>query len=313
MTGGNLHATAEQGRSLLTPLLGTSAMDALSGAIGKFGGLGQGSVATLLGFLGPVVMAVLGRQRRTAGLDQEGLARLVTDQKGAIANALPADLGNLLGGSGVLTAIRDRLGQGMGAASPAAGSAADAAHATVSDIGTAGNRTAGNVGQAASSPPRQGAIAPGWLLGLAAAIALAVLGYWMLGRQEAPQVARQTTGQFSGTSTPPSVVIGQTDLAKQLTGTLDTTTHALQGITDATSASNALPQLTDATSQLERLQGLLPQVPESGRKILTDVVGQRQPELQQLIDKVLAKPGIPDTLKPALDSFQAKLKSIASA
>ena len=44
---------------------------------------------SLMGLLAPVVMGVLGQQRRTSGLDATGLARLLTSQKDNIASAIP--------------------------------------------------------------------------------------------------------------------------------------------------------------------------------------------------------------------------------
>ena len=58
---------------MLTSLLGGSKVDGLSGAIGRFAGLNQGSATSLLGALAPVVLGALGREQRAQGLDAQGL------------------------------------------------------------------------------------------------------------------------------------------------------------------------------------------------------------------------------------------------
>src|SRR5262249_7911097 len=73
-----------------------SALGALSSTVSKFLGVGEGPMQTLLGLLTPLIMGVLGREQRAAGLDAGGLAQMLTGQKAEIAAAMPAGLGNLL-------------------------------------------------------------------------------------------------------------------------------------------------------------------------------------------------------------------------
>jgi sporulation protein YlmC with PRC-barrel domain len=49
-----------------------------------------------MGLLTPLIMGVLGREQRAAGLDAGGLARMLTGQKAEIAAAMPAGLSKLL-------------------------------------------------------------------------------------------------------------------------------------------------------------------------------------------------------------------------
>jgi hypothetical protein len=53
-----------------------------------------------MGLLTPVIMGVLGREQRAAGLDMNGLARMLTGQKDQIAAAIPSGLSQLLDASG---------------------------------------------------------------------------------------------------------------------------------------------------------------------------------------------------------------------
>ena len=92
----------ETGTSTLTSLLGGTTTSALTTAIAKYAGIGDSGSKSLLGLLGPVVMGVLAKQQRAAGLDASGLANLLTSQKDNIVSTLPTGFSKYLGGSGIL-------------------------------------------------------------------------------------------------------------------------------------------------------------------------------------------------------------------
>ena len=54
-----------------------------------------------MGLLTPVIMGILGREQKAAGLDAGGLARMLNGQKEQIADALPSGLSSLLEDSGL--------------------------------------------------------------------------------------------------------------------------------------------------------------------------------------------------------------------
>jgi sporulation protein YlmC with PRC-barrel domain len=87
---------ADKGTSLLSSLLGSSSVGTLASTVSRFIGSGEGSIRTMMGLLTPVILGVLGREQRAAGLDTGGLARMLTDQKDNIASAMPAGLSWLL-------------------------------------------------------------------------------------------------------------------------------------------------------------------------------------------------------------------------
>jgi hypothetical protein len=93
---GSAAPMAEKGTSLLSSLLGGGPLGLLTSAVSKFAGVGEGSIRTLMGLLTPVIMGVLGREQRAAGLDMNGLARMLTGQKEQIAAAIPPGLNRLL-------------------------------------------------------------------------------------------------------------------------------------------------------------------------------------------------------------------------
>ena len=84
---------ADAGKSLLSSLLGTSSFTSLASAIGRFAGLGDGQVRSLLGTLIPIILGVLGRE---AGAGANGLSQLLSSQRDDIAAAMPAGLSDVL-------------------------------------------------------------------------------------------------------------------------------------------------------------------------------------------------------------------------
>jgi hypothetical protein len=94
LTGSAL--TGEKGTSLLSSLLGGAPLGMLTSTVSKFLGVGEGPMRMLMGLLAPLIMGVLGREQRAAGLDASGLARMLMGQKEEIAAAMPAGLSGLL-------------------------------------------------------------------------------------------------------------------------------------------------------------------------------------------------------------------------
>ena len=96
---------AEKGTGLLSSLLSGGALGILTSTVAKFLGISEGSTRTLMGLLTPVIMGVLGREQGAAHLGANGLTRMLTEQKDAIAAALPPGLGKLLEASGLSDSI----------------------------------------------------------------------------------------------------------------------------------------------------------------------------------------------------------------
>src|SRR3974390_2329584 len=58
---------AFKGASALNSLLGTTTVSALTSALGRYAGIGEGGSKSLLGLLGPAVLGILGQQQRDRG------------------------------------------------------------------------------------------------------------------------------------------------------------------------------------------------------------------------------------------------------
>ena len=69
--------------------------------------LDEGSAKSLIGLVAPVVLGVLGRERRSRNLDTDGLISTLQSQKSAIANAMPSGLARALGSTGLLDGFDD--------------------------------------------------------------------------------------------------------------------------------------------------------------------------------------------------------------
>jgi hypothetical protein len=84
------------------------------------------------------------------------------------------------------------------------------------------------------------------------------------------------------------------------------------GITDAASARAALPKLQEVAAQIDKVSGLTVQLSAERRKLLAGIVTPSLPTLNQLLDKVLAIPGVAEVLKPTIDTLKAKLSVLTA-
>jgi hypothetical protein len=100
---------AEKGTGVLSSLLGGSTLTELASAVSRFAGIGDGPARTLMGLLTPLIMGVLGREQQAAGLDVNGLARMLTGQSKQIAAAMPAGFSRLIEASGFQEGIGPAL------------------------------------------------------------------------------------------------------------------------------------------------------------------------------------------------------------
>jgi hypothetical protein len=137
-------------------------------------------------------------------------------------------------------------------------------------------------------------------------VILAALAWYFLGhRTTEPTAAIQTAPSTQ------NLTVGNVDLGGQVTSTLDSLKTSLQGITDTASAQAALPKLQDAAAQLDKVGGLAPQLSAGAKSAFAALVAAAMPVLNDLFDKVLAKPGVATIAKPAIDGLRAKLDTLS--
>jgi sporulation protein YlmC with PRC-barrel domain len=95
-TLGTSGMSAEKGGGILSSLLGGGVFGTLVSTLARFIGIGEGSTRSLMGLLAPVILGVLAREQRAAGLETGGLARLLMGQKDQFYSAMPVGLSDLL-------------------------------------------------------------------------------------------------------------------------------------------------------------------------------------------------------------------------
>jgi len=280
-------ALIDQGASVLTSLFGGKTFSGVSQAVGQYAGIGEGGSKSLLGILGPVVLGVLGREQRDRGLDASGLANLLISQKNNVSAALPSGFSKYLSQAGIpddVIASRPRV----------------ESRPPVS-----------------SSPP----ILP-WLLGALVVLALGALAWHLLHGRHHKQVAETASPKIEEKVSPPAeapsglfsklkgVKAGDVDVGDVATAAVNDLYSSIQGIKDDATAQSSMPGLTKASSEFDQLTGVLNQLSPENRKTLADLVASIRPNLDQLLDKALAIPGVAAIIKPTVDAIRAKLDTL---
>src|SRR5262249_48700185 len=277
----------DQGASVLTSLFGGKTFSGLSQAVGQYAGIGEGGAKSLMGLLGPVVLGVLGREQRDRGLDASGLANLLISQKNNVSAALPSGFSKYFSQAGIpddVIASRPRV---------------------------------------ESRPPVSSSpsILP-WLLGALVVLALGALAWHLLHGRHHNQVAETANPKIEEKVSPPAeapyaelfsklkgVKAGDDvgDLAKAAVNDLYS---SVQGIKDEATAQSSMPGLTKASSELDQLTSVLNQLSPEDRKTLADLLASIRPNLDQLLDKALAIPGVQAIIKPTVDAIRAELDTL---
>jgi len=93
---------ASSGINLLSSLLGNRTPNILASGIANMLGVSTNAVQTILGLVTPFVLSGLQRIQHARGLDANGLAQMLGDQKEAFAGAIPDGLASYLRKSGLI-------------------------------------------------------------------------------------------------------------------------------------------------------------------------------------------------------------------
>jgi len=275
---------SEQGGNVLGSLLGGNAIGALTGAVGKFAGIGDAPTKGLVGMLGPVVLGTLAAQQKSAGLDAGGLAKMLMGQKDNIAAAIPGDFAKMLGGTGLL----DAIGPAKAAAAPAPAAPKPDAPVSAAPVSTAPKGGSFNVWP--------------WLIAILAAAA----AWWFL--FAGPRVTKP-----AALPTPPSIMVGNVDLGSQLGSVLGGLQGSLGGIKDVGSAQAALAGLQRSQADLDRLGGLVGQLSGDHKKSLATYIAAVLPMLMPVINNLLASSSLGPIVKPVLEAIVGRLNTMAKA
>jgi sporulation protein YlmC with PRC-barrel domain len=271
----------DTGKSLLSSLLGVSSFTSLASAIGKFAGLGDGPVRSLLGMLAPVILGVLGRQ---AGAGANGLSQLLSSQRDDIAAAMPAGLSDVL-----------RAGDRIGTVGAAAGRSPETYRP---------RQATGSAAPASASPAS--APSSSWAYWALPFLALAGFAWYFWGNEQSSQPV---------TVAPPPPTVQRstagTDLQPQVAAAIDSLSRTLQGVKDRPSAPDALPKLQQAAGELDRLSALAGRLPFEARDRLAESIKTTTAQLKATLDSVNTVPGLPPDAKPVIASLRTKLDALA--
>lgn len=280
-------SVVERGSQMLASLLGTRDQTTLANAISGYSGLASNTTGSLLAALAPVVMGTIAQQQGPRGLSAGSIANLLESQKDNIASGLPSGFGKLLGGTGLLDALGD-------AAKRTAAAGSETTRAAAASV----SRTLDDTRRSAPAAP-----STGWLLWGIPALAVAALLVWLLARPTEPVIQQ-------GVTTAQSVIVGGIDLGRQVTDSINSLRTTLAGVTDTASAQAALPRLREAAVQIDKVSGMIGQVPDAQRKVLAGLVSPAIPALNQLFDKVLVIPGVAEVIKPTIDALKTRLATL---
>jgi len=279
-TMGGSGRLADVGQQMLTSLFGARAFSSLASTVGKFVGLGDGPMNSLLGMLTPAILGVVGRE---AGAGVTGLTHLFASQKDQIAAAMPSGLSNALSASGFL----DRA----------------------ISVGSMASRTEDTYRATRESAANISAVRPihwaYWALPLAVAAGLA----WYLLGGATPVAVAPTPVPTAPSAQGPSA---SDELAHRITSTIDSVSASLQGVKDKASAADALSKLQQANGELEGLSGLAGQLPTEARNRLAEAIKAGSARLKSTLDTVNALPGTPADVKSAIATLQAKLDGLVT-
>lgn len=266
----------DQGASALSSLLGSNAVNAIAGALGKFGGVDTGKGSSLLGMLAPVVLGTLSQQQKANGLDASGVANLLASQKDNIAAALPAGFSDLLKGTGVLDSIASNV-------APAATPRTPQAPADSSGLGR-------------------------WLIPLAALLIAAYLLWNFLNRGTPEPTAPPAPPASTEAPAPAAPQADLADLANKAIGAL---TGALATIQDEATARAAVPQLQDAGKQVDALKSAAALLSGDARAPLASLIREALPGVTSAIEKATGIPGVAAIIEPVVAPIVANLTELS--
>jgi hypothetical protein len=272
-------AVLEQGDGILHALFGNTTISGFVSALSRFAGIGSASGQKLLGYVMPMVLGAIAGRFTGKGVNPQGLAKLLADQKTTIANALPSGF-----------SLADI--PGVAAGKEAAKAVADAAQ------------------PAASAVMR-------WLLPLLAVLAMVALLLWYFsGRPATPtatvaneftRVNTDLTGTFKSLT---ESLTGIKDAASA--GTALAKLKELDGKLDGMKALVDKLPAADKTKVTDLIKASFGKVEDQFAKLLwiPGVGDQIKPTVDQILDKLAALGGLP---APKLSQASADLAGMFSS
>lgn len=303
--GDDLAAVQKSGGGMLEGLLGAGQSGMIQ-TIAKAVGLDGSIIGKLLTLAAPMLMGVVGKHIKSAGLDALGLSSLLGEQKQHLSASMPSSLTENLGFGNLLSGAGDLGKSGLNAASSVASSATNAV---------------GNASQAAAGAANDAAQKGGGLLKMLLPLAiLGAIGYfaypYIMGAadkvKDGAQGVVDKTGELAGGMTG-SLDFGDLDVSP-LGETGTKLQEGFSGIasgftglaTTGEEGANALAtKITDFSGSIDNLG--LSNMSDAAKPVATSMIGKFVETIQGLFDQQNGV--IKGILQAPVDTLLQKLKT----
>ena len=303
--GDDLAAVQKSGGGMLEGLLGAGQSGMIQ-TIAKAVGLDGSIIGKLLTLAAPMLMGVVGKHIKSAGLDALGLSGLLGEQKQHLSASMPSSLTENLGFGNLLSGAGDLGKSGLNAASSVASSATNAV---------------GNASQAAAGAANDAAQKGGGLLKMLLPLAiLGAIGYfaypYIMGAadkvKDGAQGVVDKTGELAGGMTG-SLNLGDLDMSP-LGETGTKLQEGFSGIasgftglaTTGEEGANALAtKITDFSGSIDNLG--LSNMSDAAKPVATSMIGKFVETIQGLFDQQNGV--IKGILQAPVDTLLQKLKT----
>lgn len=128
-------------------------------------------------------------------------------------------------------------------------------------------------------------------------------------KEAAGDIGGGVSGMMDKATEALSGVEGGSEMLKQVTDLFASATKTLSGVKDADSATAALPDLGKLTEGFGGMTEMFSKLPDAAKVAVGGVFQSSLGQLQPIIDKVMAIPGVEAILKPAIDALMSKLEA----
>jgi Bacterial protein of unknown function (DUF937) len=280
MFGAGSGSWINRGSGILGSLLGGGTLSGLSGGIGRSSGLSGKAVTMLLGFLGPLILGVLKREKQTRGLDSTGLSNLLAGQRNNISAAMP---------EGTFKTTGEKIETGYGR----------------EPLREVRETERGPYGETYSAETREPARRSrlGWLLPLA----LLLIGLSLIWHYASRPTSRTVEAGREATGGLADV----TSLKDQLISTQATAAGTLRSIKDPASADAAAPKIRALNSTLDQMHNTFESLPSGSKSAVSSFMPAVMDRLKPEVDRVMNIPGVSDRIGSQLSEMLSKFQSFS--
>ena len=278
LSGGNHDHLLGRGTDLCSRILGQR-QTSLFETIARSSGIGNSKAGHLMSLVAPLVAGTLGQARREGDLDSQGVARLVNDSYGQIADELPDEVKETFATNSSSTSAVAKHEPTFGDGSVRANQPVD--QSTDSALGSLFKT----------------------LLPLAILGAIGWYGYTTYFRGGVGQNVTQKANY-------PAIALPGFD-TNAIGKSIDAATQSIGKARDATSAADASAALKEAQSVLDEYD--MDAVAGSKEKgAVVNFLGELLPKFRAAVEKAYSNPGVESELKPAVEEFLGTFAELES-